>query len=209
MRVLETKVYTFTELSDDAKENARDWWRRYVFSDSNDWEFVYEDAANVAEQFGLDLRTRRVNQKDGGYHYDPCIYFSGFSNQGDGACYEGNYEYMKGALKTVKSYAPRDTELHKIVEQLQEIQRKNFYRVHARTKYRGHYCHSGCMTVEVGRSDDQPVVDEDDVVQLLREFADWIYEQLKCEYDYQCSNEVVDEMLIGNAYEFTEEGARA
>lgn len=199
-RIVETKVYTFNELSDEAKENARDWWRRYVFSDPYDWEGVYDDVKEIAELFGLELDVK---------HGEPCIYFSGFSSQGDGARYEGDYSYRAGALKAVKGYAPRDTELHKIVEQLQEIQRKNFYRVHARTKYRGHYCHSGCMTVEVGRSDDQPVVDEDDVVQLLREFADWIYEQLKYEYDYQCSNEVVDEMLIGNAYEFTEEGARA
>lgn len=43
----------------------------------------------------------------------------------------------------------------------------------------------------------------------MRAFADWIYRQLETEYDYQNSDEQVDESIIANEYEFTEEGKPA
>jgi len=34
----------------------------------------------------------------------------------------------------------------------------------------------------------------------------WIYRQLKTEYEYSVSDEVVAENIIANGYEFTEDG---
>ena len=48
MRTMETKVYQYGELSDKAKEKAREWYASLVFSDPCDWEYVYEDAVRVA-----------------------------------------------------------------------------------------------------------------------------------------------------------------
>jgi hypothetical protein len=50
---------------------------------------------------------------------------------------------------------------------------------------------------------------EDDVTELMRDFARWIYRALEREYDYQNSDEAVDEMIRANGYEFEEDGARA
>jgi hypothetical protein len=46
------------------------------------------------------------------------------------------------------------------------------------------------------------------VTQCMRDFADWIYDQLRKEYEYQMSDEQVDETLIANEYEFDEDGDR-
>lgn len=204
-RILEKTVYKFDELSDKAKEKARDWYRQFVFSDSNDWEHVYSDAAAIAELMGIDIATR-------GKHNEPIIYFSGFSSQGDGACFEGSYRYKKGSVKAVKDYAPQDTELHRIVKTLADIQRKNFYRLYATMSHRGPYYHSGCMSVNVEDSENQyrDIGDaENEITQLMRDFADWIYDQLEKENDYQSEDETIDENIRANEYEFDEDGGRA
>lgn len=210
MRTIETTVYRYDELpTDEAKEKAREWFSRHVFEDSCDWECVYEDAATVADILGVDLRQRRVNLMGGGHRYEPSIYFSGFWSQGDGACFEGTYRYAKGAAKKIREYAPRDAELHRIADALQAVQRRHFYRLVASTVHRGHYSHSGCMNVSVEDSEDRyrDIGDaEDDVTQLMRDFADWIYSQLEREYEYLTSDEAVEEALRANEYEFDEDG---
>ena len=205
MRTIEIKVYKFDELSDEGKEKAREWWRDCENQDSSSSDFAYEDAATIAGLFGLDINTRKA-KTIGIVRYTPNIYCSGFSSQGDGACFEGRYEYKKGALKEVKAYAPTDTELHSIVLALQQAQAKNFYRVVCRTEHSGHYYHSGCMHVTCERTDGQDVIGEDDFIQALREFADWIYSRLETEYDWIMADEQVDESIRVNEYEFTEGG---
>jgi len=201
-------IFKFDELSDDAKETAREWWRSCENADSFFSETVFEDASTIAELFGLDIRTRPVELMNGTVRHDPAIYYSGFSSQGDGACFEGDYRYKKGGLKAVKDYAPKDTDLHEIVKNLQDVQKANFYQLAASTKHSGHYYHSGCMTVNVERIDDKEMtVDaEDDITQLLREFADWIYKRLETEYDYIMSDENVDENIIINEYDYDVDG---
>ena len=212
MRVVETNVFQYDELDDRAKERAREWYSRHVFEDSCDWEFVYEDAAEVADILGIDLRQRRVQLMGGGHRYEPSIYFSGFWSQGDGACFEGTYRYAKGATKKIREYAPQDKELHRIADELQAVQRKHFYHLIASMNHTGHYRHSGCMSVEVEHTEDayRDIGDaEDDIRQLMRDFADWIYDRLESEYDYQTSDEAVEEAIRANEYEFDEEGERA
>lgn len=193
-------VFTYNELSDKAKEKARDWFRES--NCSHDWfDSVYEYADNAAKIMGIELDRKRGNTTD--------IMFSGFSSQGDGACFEASYSYAKGAVKAVKDYAPNDTELQRIAKLLQDTQRRNFYRLTATTKQRGRYYHSGCMSVSVEDSENQyrDIGDsEDDITQAMRDFADWIYEQLESEYEDINSDEKVEENIILNEYEFDEEG---
>jgi hypothetical protein len=206
-RVIETTAYKFSELSENAKEKARDWWRQHVFSDNNDWDCIYEDAATIADLMGIDLRQRRVELMNGSIRYDPCIYFSGFSSQGDGACFEGTYRYRKGSVKAIKKHAPKDKELHRIVEELFDMQKRAKWTITATMEHRGHYNHSGCMVVGVDM-DVRGLIPVGGVTQCMRDFADWIYDQLRKEYEYQMSDEQVDETLIANEYEFDEDGDR-
>ena len=141
------------------------------------------------------------------------IFFSGFSSQGDGACYEGNYSYKKGALKAVKEYAPQDEKLHSIVKRLQDLQRKYFYRIQASTKHQGHYYHEYCMNIDAEYENPRaygsnylPATDHDELTEILRNFAKWIYKQLETEDDYLNSDEAIDETIRGNDWEFYENG---
>ena len=85
--IIETTVYRLDELSDAAKEKARAWYREGGFD--YDWfESVYDDFESIAEILGLRLKTRGVRLCGGGTRQKPCIWFSGFSSQGDGACFE-------------------------------------------------------------------------------------------------------------------------
>ncbi len=201
----------YDELDDKGKERAREWLRSLTFSDSSDWDHVYEDANTVAALFGLEINQREYKTMGGGKGYEPTIYFSGFSCQGDGACFEGSYSYKKGALKAVKEHAPADTKLHAIVKGLQDVQRRNFYRLTASTKQSGHYSHSGCMRVEVEDSENSYRnlgEDEGLIIQLMRDFADWIYKQLEAEHDYQMSDEQIEQTIEANEYDFLEDGQR-
>jgi uncharacterized membrane protein len=48
-------IYTFEELSDKAKEKARDWWREGAL-DIDWWESTYEDAENIGLKItGFDI----------------------------------------------------------------------------------------------------------------------------------------------------------
>lgn len=180
-----TDVYQFNELSESAKETAREWYLK-GFDFEPHSESVREDAMEIGKLFGLDIKK---------------IYFSGFWSQGDGACLEGFYSYKPGGLKAAKSYAPKDEKLHQIVKELQEIQRKNFYKISAGIRHSGYYMHSGCTDINV-----EGAADNTEVIDALRSFMDWIYKRLEQEYEYQTSNEAVDESIISNEYEFTEDG---
>jgi hypothetical protein len=46
MKIIETKVFEFYELSEDAKEKAREWYREGAL-DYEWWDSVYEDAENI------------------------------------------------------------------------------------------------------------------------------------------------------------------
>lgn len=195
MQTIETTVYNYSELSEAAKEKAREWYISTL--DYEWWDCVYEDAKTIAELFGLDIRK---------------IYFSGFWSQGDGASFEGSYAYKPGSLKAVMDHAPVDKELHSIVQRLAQAQKPGFYKFTARIDQRGHYCHSMTMQVSVYRDDDAygyvPSESEEAITQCLREYADWIYNMLEREYDFLCSEEAISDCMEANEYTFTENGKR-
>lgn len=208
MRTIETTIYKFSELSDAAKERARGWYRGN--GEWLDYDFVYDDAASVADILGFDIRQTRKTLNDGTVRYDPTIYWSGFSYQGDGACFEGTYRYKKGCSKAIKAYAPNDETLHDIAAQLTEMQRKWFYQLSGDVKHRGHYYHEYCMECALDHPSNsgygETPLPEDEFKEICADFARWIYRQMEREYEWQMSNEAVDESIEANEYEFTEEG---
>ena len=196
-------IYTFDELSDAAKEKAREWYRNDQF-DYDWWDSVYEQADTAAKHLGIDIDRK-------GKH-TPAIYFSGFWSQGDGACFEGSYRYKKGWRSALlHEFGPGDTlnELLSIGQALQEIQSKQFYKLEAACRHRGHYQHSGCMSVDVEHAEDRyrDIGDaEGEIRDQLRLFADWIYDRLEQEHDWLTSDEQVDESIRANEYTFNEDG---
>jgi hypothetical protein len=185
-------LYAFSELSDDAQRHALDKLRD-LNADHEWWEFTYDDAKQCAAILGIEI-TR--------------IYFSGFSSQGDGACFKGSYNYAKGAVKAIREHTGgTDAELERIARELQSVQRSAFYKLSASVKHSGHYYHEMCTRIEVSNGDEYATESQTQAVkEALRDFMRWIYRRLEKEYEYLTSDEQITESIEANEYEFTEDG---
>ena len=153
------------------------------------WDFCFEDFKEIAKLIGIDIKN---------------IYFSGFYSQGNGACFEGYYSYAKQSIKNLKAFCPNETEVFKIAEGLQAIQKKHLYSLSASVKHSGHYYHSGCTEIQVYKNDSYEDIQEID--ELLRDFMDWMYSKLRKEYEYLTSEESILETIEINEYKFNENG---
>lgn len=209
--VVQTTVYRLDELDETARDRARAWYREHALDP--DWfGSVFEDFAAMCEILGVHLKTERVSLMGGGTRSKPLIYFSGFSSQGDGACFEAVYRYAKGAGTAIRAHAPEDKDLHRIADAFASVQRRNFYQLRADASHRDRYYHEYTMAIAVERrsptSQDMTADAEDTVTEALRDLARWLYRQLEREYDYQTSDDVIDEAIAANEYTFTAAGRR-
>ena len=198
----EATLYTFDELSERAKETARHWFRSAI--DESDLDCVIEDVATIADILGIDLRQRPVKLMSGATRYDPDISYSVGFCQSDYAAFDGQYRYKKGAAKAIRAYAPKDAELHAVADGLQSLQRTRFYRLTAR-------CSAGRAYQQVETFDNGDYADSattDSMTELLRNFAAWIYAQLRAEVEYQHSDKCIDENILANEYTFDQDGNR-
>lgn len=210
-RIIETTVYEIEELSAEAKDKARDWYRDTGLHD--DWyDCVYEDFETICGILGVTLQTSPVRLCGGGVRQKPHVFFRGFWSQGDGASFEGSWSYARSSVPAIRAHAPRDEELHRIADVLQNVQRRDSYQLQARIRQNGRYCHENTMTIEIERESPfrQPMTDDAEaaVLEALRDLARWLYRQLECEYTHITSDEAVDEMIAINMWTFTAEGER-
>lgn len=219
MRTIEVNLYQFNELDDDAKEKAREWYRRDL---DVDYDCVIDDFVTIAEMIGINFDYQSVPLMGGGTRRKPKIWFSGFGSQGDGACFEGTYSYKPDASAKVREYAPQDETLHEISDHLATLQREyNGKLTVGITHRRGQYSHEHSVDLDVSVDDldideegnevqiEVTSDDEEKVGDLLRDLMRYLYRRLEKEYEYQHSDEVVDEAIITNEYEFTEDGERS
>jgi len=196
MEIVETKVYTYDKLSDEAKQVALEKLRN-INVNHDWWDFVYKDVNAVAALMGIN-----INQ----------IYFSGFWSKGDGACFEGLYEYKAGSVKAVEAYAPKDEELHRIAAELAALQRKCFYQIRASFQHSGDYYHRFCTDFSVDfkshvtGSDYYNEETEGAIIKAIRDLMHWTYWQLKSNYDALTTDEAVAETIKDNDYNFTNDG---
>lgn len=216
MRKIEVEIYKYEELSDAAKKVARQWWKDLEANngDNSFADHIIDDAVEVAKRIGITFNKKTVTLMGGGVRYEPIIYWSGFGNQGDGACFDGRYDYHSGGVELVKEYAPNDSELHRIATELNEVQQLYENEIFARTKHTGRYCHEHSMTIDVectAEDDDGETIEvspesEERIKQELISFARWIYSKIEGQYEYTMSDDAVSETLISNEYEFTSDG---
>lgn len=198
MRQEVINVYKFDELpSERAKEKAREWWRTSSSSDTFWSECVIEDAQQCAEILGIEIGKARHSK-------EPSVYWSGFSYQGDGASFEGRYSYTKGAAKAIRAHAPQDSELHRIADRLQALQRRIFYRGVFDISQSGRYSHE--MTMRMEWREECPDDLADDFLEVFRDFARWIYKSLRDAWEWENEDGQVEENIRCNEYEFTAGG---
>ena len=222
-----TTVYQFDELSNDAKEKAREWFRQGAL-DHDWWDYIYDDFTTIATALGFTIGERS------GTHYnkrnkqdvtttEQKIWFSGFCSQGDGACFEGTWKAEHCKLDKLTDHLGNlakhpDKELVRIARELAAFatEHPTFYAV---LTHRGRYCHKheiefDCEEMPVGTDDencDDLVTKEsqEEFEELARDLMEWLYRQLEQEHDYRLSDEAVDEDITGNQYEFFQNGQRA
>lgn len=195
------KVFQFDELSEEAKEKAREWWREGFQYEEFDYEPIFDDAKEIGKLLGITIDN---------------IYFTGFYSQGDGASFTGDYSYKKGSVKAIKDYAPTDKELHKLAKALADLQKSFFYGLCAsiRPNHASRYAHEYSVTVGAydnreNHSYDVDAQAEEELADLLRDFMRWIYRRLRDDFEYHLSDEHVDESCRINEYEFYNDGRRA
>ena len=194
MRIVETKVYTFEELSAPAKQNAIE-NHRDINTHDGWWEPIFEGITEEAEQAGFHVGN---------------IYFSGFWSQGDGAMFE--YTTLG------------DTLFSNFVDQLDlSPMRKSWLKTQTFAQsegtHSGHYYHENCCSHVI---DFEPKFSwSENFWRWISSFADQYEEFVISEYKTLCrelysrlskyndeltSDEQVAETIIMNEFEFTKDG---
>ena len=201
----ECREYTFSELSETAKQSARNKYTSGDYPHDEWWDNVYEDANCIAKILGLDIESTRT-LKNGKCVLDVDINFSGFCSQGDGACFKGYYRFNPKAVDEINAYCI-DGKLIRIATELTAMQctqrLKGCEPFSATIRQSGNYSHSNSMGFDIQDwgIDEIGEPDEDQFAQLMRDFADWIYKTLEAEHNYLMSDEVVDERLAEEKFD--------
>ena len=198
-------LYEFNELSEAAKEKARNWWRECNNDDTFWSECTIDEAKEQGENMGLDIDK---------------VYFRGFWSQGDGACYTGTWSASCVKVgETAKGWgdSPATTEIKRIAAEFEQFA-KAWPESSFSVKHSGHYSHEFCTDFNVSLGEDADNNEEvspeqwreasDSLIETARDYMRWIYRQLEKEYEYQNSDECIDENLTGNSYTFKEDGTR-
>lgn len=200
MKTQQITTYTFDELSEPAKQRARDWFRESSCGDNFWSECTLEEAEREGQLLGIDFaRTDRNEAR---------IYWSGFWSQGDGACFEGTWSASNvKAEKVAEGWGddPATKEIKRIAGVFAEIARE-YPQAYFRVTHRGHYQHENCTVFDVCMVKERAA--EDALIENARDFMRWIYRQLEKEWEYQNADAQVDENIRANEYEFTAEGCR-
>ena len=198
MKTIETTVYKFSELSNEAKETAiRKQRENEYYLDYEWWDCIYEGFKETAKDKGFDVDK---------------IYFSGFWSQGDGAMFEGSVDFNVWKPTNI------DRRVVRCID-------SGLIDLYWSVKHRGHYYHSGCRKIDFDGGNGIPytwksgigatgrIIDELDKIeqQLEEDYEDLcsdLYRSLEKEYEYLMSDEVITEELTANDYDFTEDGKR-
>ena len=180
MREITVKAYKFDELSEAAKKRALNAFRD-INVEFDWWTYgAYDTIRTAGRLLGLDID--RIN-------FDMYLY----------CIFDADYEYARGASAAVCKEFPQNTDLHKIASELQALQKRHFYSLScAVTKGRSmnrYECFRFCEDYECEELGD-----------IIDDFAHWARVLLRDEYEYLTSDEVVQEAIEANEYEFTEDG---
>ncbi|MFA5396655.1 MAG: hypothetical protein WC346_11670 [Methanogenium sp.] len=181
------QVYSFAELSKEAKEKAYKDNRYWNVDGIEWWDFICEDFIERMKCLGYIIR-------------DKDIEFAGFWSQGDGACFEAEIDFKLW----IKTFPKLEQKLNKVdLDEIHAIIGRNPH----------HYSHEMCMfgeTTYEGEKNIDEVLNEieEELTNDSRNEAKKLYKMLKESYDELTSDESIGESLEANEYEFLEDGSR-
>ena len=168
MRTAQINYYNFNELSDRAKDTARDWWRQGALS-YDWWDFIYDDAERAGLKItGFDTgRSREITGDFIGTADETADKI--LAEHGDRCDTWAEANAYKKTVAEFMATAEKDED-GELATYALENEREG--------------------------------IDREFLRALLEEYL----VTLRKEEEYQLSEEVVDELLISNGYEFTEDG---
>lgn len=179
MRTIRTKVYKFDELTPDAQNKAVE-----LLNDINTmhnwWNYTIENMVNMLAENGF-------NNAE--------ISFSGFSSQGDGACFDADIDLSKfSENKRIVSIAESYCGFHI-----------------AKNSFANHYSHERTRYVEYnelnGDRINEALKQLSETIEAKRlSLSKQIYRDLEKEYEYLSSREAIIETIKANDYDFFKDG---
>ena len=210
MKTVTLKLYEYGELSDEAKANARSWYRSEFLEGMHVdvgemMEYTVDDARSAAALLGIRIASRG---RAGG-PLPPNIYYDGL-DVNDFLYFEGTYAYREDSIDKIREEYPKDEELNRIAIELRRL--AAMYDCDATFCIGLHMRFHKQMTVDMQGWERRELADETqrqyigEVLDLMDDFARWIHKRLRDEWDYQTSNDSIAERCAENAYMFTEDG---
>lgn len=206
---VQTNVYTFSELSDDAKEKVlNDMRETNVFED---WYlFVYEDFKEICKTLSLTIDLKQT-------------YFSGFGCQSDGCSSTGYIDIVKfyNAIhsESWKNHAPNLKKDNNFSPCLQKVDKRVLSLIE------DGILDTSCYIKPTNRESSIKIEFECENIanrqtniakeiesleyfldQNLNELNSLLFNLLEREYEYQTSDNAIIETIQANEYKFTEDG---
>lgn len=180
MRTETIEIYKFSELSDNAKDKARESQREYIASDTFWSEPLEEDILHALNLVGfsvdIDITMRHA--------------------QGDGVNLIGTYAYEVCGLKQLRALMPLCPFIP-LFQQLQSVQRRNFYRIRGSIGESRWYPYDyECDYHELSETD---LYKMKEITQSLESM---IFHMFLDEYEYQTSDSAIDEYILSHDCEF-------
>lgn len=210
-------LYRFDELTDHAKEQARDWYREANAMETDHLDFVLLDCERIGSKLGVEFLRRHNRTPHDTIVCNACIQYRGFGSQGDGACFFGTYAYAPNWRASLKAEIGGDDldELTAIGQRLEEIQSRYGYALTAQiTDPGGRYSHEQRPDIDVydSRSTVPPITIEarrersTAVAGCMRDLMRVFYRYLERAHNDETSDKTVSENIIANDYLFSENG---
>lgn len=189
----EIKVYTYSELNETVKDKVKENFSDVEFHTQetiNDWK-------EKLETLGYD---------------SPEIHYSGFSSQGDGACFDANPDtnrLVERWEEETKSQFNHQALRHLFIEQVSGKIYKTYYSNHYNHE-KTRFFSSEVNYTRYGRINkmlDEKSEEFDKWVEADRlDICGQIYKALEDEYNYSQSDEAITELCAINDWEFLENG---
>lgn len=196
-------LFTYDELSDAAKQKARDNEQQFQLSLMDKYlrDVVENDFVPVAKMFGLKFRDAHKRW--------PGVWWSIKDKPDDYVDFDGWYSYEENALPHVKEFDPTDTRLHDIVSRLTNLQAAYSHTL------LGTFDHKNTLSplfVSRWDGDDGPweeSLDHKDTEVLQQIFIDfkiWMRDRLQEEFRFCQSKEFLEYEIQEKGYLFNEKG---
>lgn len=174
MRTIETTVYTFAELSDEAKERAREWYRSCLDQDPYLYQEAMESRKLFLDEFNAEFQCENWYRKDRVHFDNGCHWYNSI-----------------GELSYVRLWKYLNANHSDCISKI------------------GHCQFTGVCWDEVlldGIAEFMRKPYKTDFESLLYSCCEDLRIAVEAEYEYQNSDEQIDESIECNGYEFNDQG---